>query len=265
VSTFSLPKNYFAEVQEEAFIYLIDPQTSDRAKEEILQQVLYRPLYHLTESVAIRYAPCVGVLGEDELVSQAFDDLRKKYHKFTPWSLDKKTGKKVLRAFSYLSTVVKNFSLGYAKTASKYDADHQSFDAGAQERLEQRPGYQTESGRDEHREVARDQRMQRVLAAIKKELDEAPNLRPNDAAVGRALLMVLETSATQQEGWNDERITPHYLRRLLVQGVYALTSLGNKEINTGFRRFLPLYELVCRREDGEGEEAEEELIDEYFA
>lgn len=267
MSTYNLPKKYFAEREEAAFIYLIDPQTSERAKDEILTQVLYQPLYHLTESVAVRYAPCVGVLGEDELVGQAFEDVMKKLHKFKPWSLDK-TGKKILRSFSYLSRVVKNFTFGYSTKADDYQRTYQTFDASTQERLEQRGGYQVEPGSERFREQALDQRMQRFQAAVKRELETALSLRANDAAVGRALLAVLESSLNQQEGWNDPDlppVTPHYLRRLLVAGVHTLTNLNNKEINTGFRRFMPLYEEVCSREDNaHGEEEEEDPIDEYF-
>lgn len=245
--TFNLPKNYFAAREEEAFIYLIDPQTTERVRAELLQQVLYQPLYHLTESAALRYAPCVGVLGEDELVAQAFEDLCKKYHKFSPWKLDK-TGKKILRAYSYLSTVVKNFSLGYAKKASDHDTSHQSLDSGAPEGQEIGGAYHLDLGEGAQREMARDQRLQRVLEAIRRELAESRSLRPNDAAVGRALLVVLESSAHQTERWNDQRITPTYLRQLLVDGVFNLTQLSNKEINAGFRRFQGLYEGVCARE-----------------
>jgi hypothetical protein len=258
VSTFSLPKKYFAEREEELFIYYIDPQSTDKFREALLEQALYPRLFHLTESVALRYSPCVGVLGEDELVAQAFEDLYKKLFKFTPWRLDK-TGKKILRAYSYLSAIVKNFSLGYGKTAGKYDAKFQTFDAASQERLEQRAGFQYELGGDQHWEASRDKRMQRVLEAIKLELNTSPNMRPNEAAVGRALLVVLESSANQQEDWSEDRITPHYLRRLLVAGVVNLTNLGNKEINSGFRRFLPIYEAVCRREDEPEEEPEDEF------
>jgi hypothetical protein len=250
VPTFNLPKNYFASREEEAFIYLIDPQTSERVRAELLGQVLYQPLYHLTESVALRYAPCVGILGEDELVAQAFEDLCKKYHKFSPWKLDK-TGKKILRAYSYLSTIVKNFSLGYAKKASDHDATHQSFDSGAPESQELGGTYHLDLGEGTQREMARDQRMQRVLEAIRRELAESRTLRVNDAAVGRALLVVLESSANQTERWNDERITRTYLRDLLVDGVFNLTQLSKKEINTGFRRFEALYENVCAREGRE--------------
>jgi hypothetical protein len=259
VSTFSLPKKYFTEREEEAFVYLIDPQTGTKAREEILQQVLYQPLFHLTETVALRYCPCIGILGEDELVAQAYENVNKNLHKFRPGKLDK-AGKKPLRAYSYLSAVVKNFSLGYGKDAAKYDKRYPSFDATTQDYLEQAETTELELHGEQHREVARDQRMQRVLLAIKRELAEGRNLRTNEAAVGRALLVVLEVSVHQQEGWDDdERITRHYLRKILIAGIAKQTGLNNKEINAGFRRFMPLYLEVCAREEtADGEEANED-------
>lgn len=258
MSTFLLPKNYFAAREEEAFVYYIDPQTAERAREEIMRQLLFQPLFHLAETVALRYCPCVGVLGKDELVSQAFEDVRGKLHKFKPGKLNKK-GDKLLRAYSYLSAVVKNFVLGYGKDAAKYETTHETFDVLMQERLELALLHQVGQTGEHQWEVARDKRMQRVLAAIKKELAEDRSLRPNDMAVGRALLAVLEISLSQQEGWNDdERISTHYLRRLLMASITDLTGLGNKEVNAGLRRFMPLYLEVCGREENDEADAVEE-------
>ncbi len=243
----SLPKDYFAAPEEAAFIYLIDPQTSPKAKEEILQQLLYERLYHLTESVVIRYGGYAGLLGQDEAIAVAFADLRSKWHKFRPWVLDK-TGRKIQRAYSYLSTIVKNSSLGYAKKAYNYDTSIVSFELGDQDTLEADERFRYEQVDETRQHVAQDQRFRLVMKRIQEELSSSPTLRANDAAVGRALLAIMEDSATLQN-WDDPRITVPYMRKGFMDAVYEQTGLNPKEINAGLRRFMPLYAQICKEEE----------------
>lgn len=249
----TLPKDYFAAREEAAFIYLIDPQTSDKAKEEILHQLLYQRLYHLTESVVVRYGGYSGVLGQEEAVADAFDKLSGKWHKFRPWVLDK-TGRKIQRAYSYLSTIVKNDSLGYAKKAYNHDTLHPGFDLNDHEKQESdgRLSYELVDGT--RQQVAQDQRFRLVMERIKHELATSPNLSRNNATVGRALLAAMEDFSTLHQ-WDDPRITVPYMRRALMGTLADQTGLKDKEINAGLRRFLGVYDQVREQEYEEEDDA----------
>jgi len=116
---------YFGDKQEQAIISFNSDQTNTKEKlklfKEIIEPTFRRTIGGVLEMPKFHY---LGKINRDELIDATFFRLVEKMHKFTPGRIGK-NGQPV-KAFSYFSTVAKNFILEYKvryEKVQKHKAD----------------------------------------------------------------------------------------------------------------------------------------------
>lgn len=112
----STPKKrykYFLEAQENAIVKYNDPQTSEREKNELFETIITRAFKDIIDGVLEMpnfHSITAKGINLVELKEATFFRLIEKIHKFTPGIIGKRSGK-VVKAFSYFSTIAKNYIL----------------------------------------------------------------------------------------------------------------------------------------------------------
>lgn len=103
---------YFEQKEEDAIITYNNPDTSEKEKNKLFENVI-GPTYKLTISGVLempKFRNLPKGLNKEELIEQTFFRLVEKTYKFEAGLISKKTGLPV-KAFSYFSTIAKNFIL----------------------------------------------------------------------------------------------------------------------------------------------------------
>lgn len=240
-------KPYFAETEELAVIYFIDPQTPNQMRNRIYETYLYKPLRKLTEGVSKRYAPYSGLLGQEELEEAAFIALFDVMHKFRPYRLN--TAGDVCKAYSYYGTIVRNWCSNFCeKTYDKENSHSTIEEVFDQFDSDLRFSYEIED-EDEDEKNPFETLMKSITANVRKEIATNEDLKVNDMKVGEAIIAIFENwsaiYAEESKNFDEKRkLTPYFLRKKINQIMKDFTGLQSKDIKKSMKVYKSLYHFL---------------------
>lgn len=250
-------KPYFGEIEEQAVIYFIEPQTPNDLRNKLYERYLYKPLRKLTEGVAKTYAPYSGLLGQEEMEDMAFVKLFELMPKFNPFVLNEKGVPR--KAFSYYGTIIRHECSSYCLNTYKRE-NTQSQIEEVYDRFESdlRYSYEIDDSKEERNSF--ETLMKSITTNVREEIASNRELKINDLKVGEAIIAIFENwnyiYEEESKNFDEKRkLTPYFLRKKINQIMKDYTGLQSKDIKKSMKLYKSLYHFLLdeqtKREDEE--------------
>lgn len=252
-------KPYFGEIEEQAVIYFIEPQTSIELRNKIYEKYLYKPLRKLTEGVAKTYAPYSGLLGQEEMEDMVFVKLFELMPKFNPYILNEKGIPR--KAFSYYGTIIRHECSSYCLTTYKRENSHSQIEE-VYDRFESdlRYSYEIDDSKEERNTF--EALMKGITASVREEIATNLDLKLNDVKVGESIIAIFENwdyiYSEESKNFDEKRkLTPYFLRKKINQIMKDYTGLQSKDIKKSMKLFKSVYQFLLNEQTKREEEEDE--------